>query len=283
MMRLLTHIIHFQFLSLALLKTITDPPLPWKTIEKNPRKTVHSIEKIDNFNGQGAPLLRFRSTLTGPCIGECFANFIMDLDQRRQWDTQIADVTELYPVHDLDSANIAMGFGRYGDCSRLGVGYCLTKAGLGISPREQLTLCGIQDFCHDGADNNDDDDDESSGASCVIWGTEMADKRHNDLFPPGTGRHTRAKSHIFATTLTPTSDTTFDVEYVLQLEIGGSLPTWLTTPIVIDSIKSLFRTAEAFFADDRKGSGLDRYLQDKAAQQASQFNFANHQGLLMTP
>jgi hypothetical protein len=188
----------------------------------------------------------------------------MDLEQRKKWDTQIANVTELYPVNDLDSANIAMGFGRYGDCSRLGVGYCQTKAGLGVSPREQLSICGIQEF---------------ADSSCVIWGTELAE-RHNHLLPAGR-RHTRAKSHIFSTTMTPTSENTFDVEYVLQMEIGGNLPTWLTTPVLIDSVKSLFRTAEGFYADDKTGGALDRFIKEKAA--AKKLNFANYQGLLMTP
>jgi hypothetical protein len=174
------------------------PEMKWKTVESNQRKTIHHIEKIDNFKGLGSPILRFRSSLKGPCVSEMFANLIMSLDERKKWDPQIADVREEYPIHDLDAANIAMGFGKYGDCSRLGVGYCQTKANLGISGREQLTLCGIQDF-QDG--------------STVIWGTEMEDW-HNHLLPDGQ-RHARARSHLFSTTLVPTSDNGFDVEYVL--------------------------------------------------------------------
>jgi len=221
---------------------------------------VHQIEKIDRFDGHAAPLLRFRSTLTGPCIGECFANFIMDLEERKRWDAQIHDVKEVY---SLDRNHPELVFGRYGVCSRLGVGHCLTKAGFGISPREQLTLCGIQDFV-DG--------------SCVIWGKELCE-RHNHLFPPTDERHTRAKSHLFSTTLIPTSDSTFDVEYVLQLEIGGKIPTWLTTPILTDSVKNLFREAESFYKNCSDGSRLDRFLKDKVKSET----FANHHALLMTP
>jgi len=239
---------------------LLDPEnMKWKEIEANHKRTVHKIEKIDNFQGHPAPLLRFRSSLKGPCIGECFADFIMSLEERKKWDKQIEQVYEICPILDLDSANIAMHFGRYGDCSRLGVGYCQTKANLGVTPREQLTLCGIQDF---------------TDGSCVIWGTEM-EEWHNHLLPEGE-RQTRAKSHIFSTTLTPTSENTFDVEYVLQLEVGGKLPTWLTTPIMTDTIKSMFRHAERFFAGSKE---LDIFLEEKAKRD----EFANRHSLLMTP
>ena len=198
--------------------------------------------------------------MEGPCVGELFANFIMELEQRKKWDQQIEQVYEIHPLRDLDSANIAMGFGKYGDCSRLGIGYCQTKANLGISPREQLTLCGIQNF---------------QCGSTVIWGTEM-EESHDHLFPEGQ-RHTRAKSHIFSTTLTPTSPTTFDVEYVLQLEIGGNLPVWLTTPVMYDTIKKLFRTADGVFRG--KCDTLETFLKEKKGQEKSMLQ----QSLLMTP
>jgi hypothetical protein len=221
---------------------------------------VHQIDKIDNFQGNPAPLLRFRSSLKGPCVGECFGKFIMDLDERKKWDAQIQEVYEIYPIYDLDSANIAMGFGRYGDCSKLGIGYCQTKANLGITPREQLTLCGIQDF---------------TDGSCIIWGIELEDW-HNHLMPDGP-RYTRARSHIFSTTLTPTSDNSFDVEYVLQLEIGGKLPTWLTTPICVSTIKGLFQCAEGFYAGN--GGALRVFMDEKATEDS----FADRHSLLMTP
>lgn len=235
--------------------------MKWKTVESNKRKTVHHIDRIDNFQNLGSPILRFRSSLKGPCVGEAFANFIMDVDERKKWDAQIEQVYEYLPIHDLDAANIAMSFGKYGDCSRLGVGYCQTKANLGISGREQLTLCGIQDF-QDG--------------STVIWGTEMEDK-HNHLFPPGE-RYTRARSHLFSTTLVPTGEDSFDVEYVLQLDIGGNMPTWLTAPIVVDTVKSLFRHAEDFFKGE-EGSELHQWIEAKAQQDS----FGQSHSILMTP
>lgn len=223
--------------------------LKWKKVEFNRRKLVHQIDKIDNFQGQPAPILRFRSSMQGPCHGELFAKFIMDLDQREKWDAQIDQVYEIHPLRDLDSANIAMGFGKYGDCVRAGIGYCKTKANLGISPREQLTLCGIQNF---------------DCGSSIVWGVEM-EESHNDLFPEGE-RTTRAKSHLFSTTLTPTGPNSFDVEYVLQLEIGGNLPTWLTTPIMYDTIKKLFRTADGVFRGNCET--LETFIKEKETKES---------------
>jgi hypothetical protein len=222
--------------------------LKWQTVEKKPGGVVHQIDKIDNFQGRRAPILRFRSTLAGPCFGEAFGNFLMDLDMRKTWDDQIEQVYELHPIQDLDYANIAMGFGRYGDCQKLGVGYCQTKANkiINISPREQLTLCGIQNF--------------SNGAA-IIWGTEM-EEWHNHMLP-GDVRHTRAKSHLFCITLTPTSPSTFDVEYALQLDIGGKLPTWITTPVVTENVKKMFRTCDSWFRNT--DGSIDEFLKRKEA------------------
>lgn len=231
----------------------------WKTIESNKKRTVHHIEKIDNFMGLKVPIIRFRSSLKGPCVSDAFANFIMSLDEREKWDPQIADVRELYPILDLDAANVAMSFGKYGDCCRLGVGYCQTKSAFGISPREQLSLCGVQDF-QDG--------------STVIWGTEMEDW-HNHLLPEGE-RHARAKSHIFSTTLIPTSEDSFDVEYVLQMD-GGGLPSWITTPVIIDTVKGLFRYAENFFM----GEGIDSDLHKWIEQKAREDSFLGRHSILM--
>lgn len=184
----------------------------------------------------------------------------MSLDERKRWDDQIDDVYELYPIIDLDSANIEMGFGRYGDCSRLGIGYCRTTKSGPISPREQLTLCGIQNF-NDG--------------SCIIWGTEM--EEHHDHLLPGEKRVERAKSHIFSTTLMPTGENSFDVEYVLQLEAGGKLPQFLTTPVMLGTIKNLFRTAKNFY--NGKDGKLAEYLEEKAKEDM----FLTRHSLLMTP
>jgi hypothetical protein len=224
---------------------------------------VHQIDKIDNFNGQPAPIIRFRSSLEGPCVGEYFADFIMNLDQRKLWDAQIEQVYEIYPIDDLDAANIAMGFGRYGDCARLGIGYCQTKPAAGniIQSREQLTLCGTQDF---------------PDGSCIIWGTEMEDW-HNHMLPPGP-RYTRARSNLFCTTLTPTSDNTFDVEYVLQLNFGGNIPTWLTAPILTETVKNLFTVSKSYYKG--KDGHLEAFLKKKEEEMDS---LVHRHGLLMTP
>jgi hypothetical protein len=235
-------------------------------VESNKRKTVFQLDKIDNFQGLPAPILRFRSSMEGPCVGEYFARFIMDLEERKKWDAQIAQVYERFPIYDLDAVNIAMGFGKnYGECCRLGVGYCQTKGNFAVPPREQLTLCGIQNF-PDGA--------------CVIWGTEM-EEWHNHLLPPGQ-RHTRAKTHLFSTTLVPTSDMSFDVEYVLQLDIGGKIPTWLTEPVLKDTVKSLFNTAAEYFGQAGQGGDLDEYLKQKQNNNDLD-GLAGRNMLLMTP
>jgi hypothetical protein len=235
----------------------------WKKIEGNKRKVVHQIDKIDNFQGLGPPLMRFRASMEGPCHGYMFADFIMNTEKRLKWDPQIDNVCELYPIYDLDAANIAMGFGKYGDCQTLGVGYTLTKAHpIGISPREQLTLCGIQNF-----------DDGSS----LIWGTELEDW-HNHLMPAGE-RMTRAKSHLFSVALVPTGPNTFDAEYSLQLDFGGNLPHWMTAPLVIDSVKSMFGVAKTYFAEG-EGGELDQHIK---AEKIEQEKFLNRNSILFTP
>lgn len=183
-----------------LISAVTDN-LPWKKVESNQKRLVHQIQKIDNFEGIKAPLLRFRSSMKGPCIAHLFSNFLTTEDFRSKWDESLAGVYEKYPIEDLHTVNIAMGMGKYGDCSKVGVGYCTTKPSFGVDSREQLTMCGIQDF-EDG--------------SSIIWGTEM-DTHHDHLLPEDEARRTRAKSHLFATTMVPTGKDTFDVEYIIQL------------------------------------------------------------------
>lgn len=192
---------------------VKHPELKWKKVEDNKRKTVHRIDKADRYQNIKTPLLRFRSTIKGPCIGERFSHFIVDLDERKKWDDQLAHVEEMYPIEDLDAVNAILGDEeRYGSCSRVGVGYSQTKQGI-ISPREQLTLSGVQEY--------------ENGAT-ILWGTEM-EEYHNHLLPEGQ-RHTRAKSHLFSATLVPTGSDSFDVEYLLQMDVGGGLPQFMSTP-----------------------------------------------------
>ena len=87
--------------------------LNWKKYERKPRHTVFQIDKIDNFQGLGCPIVRWRSTIQGPCVGVKFAEFIMNIEERAKWDPQILQVDEIYPIYDVDAANIAMGW-KYG-------------------------------------------------------------------------------------------------------------------------------------------------------------------------
>jgi len=238
----------------------------WNTMEqdKQKKKPVHLVQKIDNFQNLGSPMLRFRSSLEGPCIGERFANFIMNFEERKRWDKQIDAVDELYPIYDTDAANMVMGF-KYGECSRLGVGYCATKPNFVVSGREQLTLCGIQDF-----DNG----------SCVIWGTEMED-RHNHLLP-NVPRRERARSHLFSTVIQPTGPNSFDVEYVLQLDCGGNIMPWMTTPVIVETVKSLFNHARKYFKGG-EGSELAKFLEEQQQMDHTHSLFSDKQGLLLAP
>jgi hypothetical protein len=255
---------------------VKHPELKWKKVEENKRKTVHRIDKADQFQNVNVPLLRFRSSIKGPCIGERFSNFIMDLEERKKWDEQIAKVDEMYPIDDLDAINTLLGDReKYGSCARIGVGYSVTKQGI-ISPREQLICGGMQEF--------------SNGAT-ILWGTEMEDY-HNHLLPEGP-RHTRAKSHLFAATLAPTGPDSFDVEYLLQMDVGGGLPSFMTTPAVTDIVKKLFDHARDYF-EGGEGSELDSYLksrqQEKYEEEVDFFQFdSDHiamnklESLLFTP
>jgi len=215
--------------------------LKWKTVAAKPKNIIHKIEKIDNFQNLKCPLLRFRASLNGELSASAFADFITTIHHRKRWDVQIDNVQELYPVLDLNEINEGqlINNDKYGICTKLGVGYCQTKKNFVIDSREQLTMCGIQRFPKTGA--------------AIIWGTEMED-RHNYLFPKDSERHTRARSHLFCAALVPTDidNNSFDVEYVLQLDSGGNLPTFLTTPVVIEAVKATFKYAKEFY-----GGGYD--------------------------
>jgi len=235
----------------------------WKNLQKSKGKLVSQIDRIDNFQNLGPPLLRWRASMKGPCHGMAFADFIMNTDKRQMWDPQIESVCELYPIFDLDAANIAMGFGKFGDCKKLGVGYTKTKAHpIGISPREQLTLCGIQEM-HDG--------------SALIWGTELEDW-HDHLMPAGE-RQTRARSHLFSIALVPTGEDSFDAEYSLQLDFGGNLPHWMTAPLVLDSVKSMFGVAQPFFETDGSEEVQKRIMEEKIQGE----KFVDRNSILFTP
>lgn len=225
---------------------IHHPEPRWKKVEANDRNTVHRIDKLDSFQNIKTPLLRFRSTIQGPCIGERFSHFIMDLEERKKWDDQIAYQEEMYPIDDVAAVDAMLGdTDRFGNCVRVGVGYVKTKQGI-ISPREQLILGGHQEF---------------QNGSTILWGTEM-EEFHNHLLPPGQ-RHTRAKSHMFVATLAPTGENSFDVEYLLQMDVGGGLPNFITTPAIIEAVKKLFSHAKGYF----EGEDIELFLKAKEEEE----------------
>lgn len=206
----------------------------WKTIESHKKKTVHKIEKIDNFQNLGCPIVRFRASIDGPCIGMKFVDYIVNENERSKWDPQIDKVTNLYPAYDVNDCNIKTNF-KYGEFKMLGIGYTLTKPYMMIDGREQLTLCGLQELPNKGA---------------LIWGVEL-EPRHDDKFPSATARHTRARTHLFSVALAPTKNgTSFDAEYVLQLDCGGNLPSFVTTLVLIDTVKHMFDAAKKDFGNE---------------------------------
>ena len=234
---------------------VKHPELKWKRVEENKKKTVHCVDKADRFQGVKTPILRFRSSIKGPCIGERFSHFILDIDERKKWDENIAMNFEMYPIDpsgeycQIDNA-ILCNSEKYGNCERIGVGYTQTKQGI-ISPREQLILGGMQKY--------------DNGAT-ILWGTEM-EEQHNHLLPDGP-RHTRSKSHLFAATLVPTSSNSFDVEYLLQMDVGGGLPHFMTTPAITDIVKKLFDHTKNYF-EGGEGSELDQYLKSRVKEESS--------------
>ncbi len=112
----------------------------------------------------------------------------------------------------------------------------------------------------------------------MIWGTEL-EEWHNHLLPKRDKRLTRARSHLFSIALVPTGANTFDAEYSLQLDFGGSLPHWMTSPLVLDSVKSMFGVAQPFF-NSGKGGELDEYLKKEKIQQDK---IEDRNSILFTP
>lgn len=106
-----------------------------------------------------------------------------------------------------------------------------------------------------------------SSSTCEFRGTEM-EEWHNHLLP-GDKRHTRAKSHLFSVALTPNGrPESFDVEYILQLEIGGKIPKFMVAPIVSESVKNMFKHAKDVFGG-RDGE-IDAFIAELKAKQAQE-------------
>lgn len=216
----------------------------WKNIDSNPNRLISRIDKIDNFQNKGVPLIRFRSTLQGPAKQRvlCFSELVSTADLRQKWDATNAIIDTIYSAADTKEVEDLQG-NAYGEASLFGIGYCKTKQSV-VSPREQLTLAGLQNF--------------PSGAG-IIWGIELPNDQDH-LFPENQPkRMPRSTTHLFSTTIIPKGDDTFDVEYVLQLEVGG-FPGWLTGPVVIDTVKKMFRFAEGYCKSGLDGGDLAKRL-----------------------
>ena len=202
----------------------------WKHMEHHPNRLISQVDKIDNFQDHGVPLIRVRSSLRGPSKqkGIYFSELISTTELRQKWDATNKIVETIYNAADLDDIKKFQG-DEYGEPVMFGVGYVKTKQSV-VSPREQMTLCGVQNF--------------PSGAS-IVWGVELEEDQDH-LFPKDQPkRMPRSTSHLFAMTLIPTGEETYDVEYVLQLDVGG-LPGWLLGPVVTETVKKMFRFAEKY-------------------------------------
>ena len=184
----------------------------------------------------------FRSSLTGPSNTKqraiCFSELVSTGDLRQRWDATNAIVDTIYNAANLKELEDIQEH-KYGELALFGIGYVKTKQSV-VSPREQLTLCGLQHFPKSGA--------------AIVWGIELEEDQ-NYLFPKEqTKRQPRTTSHLFSTTLIPTGEYTFDVEYVLQVEIGG-FPGWLTGPVVAETVKKMFTFADGYFKSGLEEDG----------------------------
>ncbi|GMH83128.1 hypothetical protein TrVE_jg3731 [Triparma verrucosa] len=211
------------------------PHLKWTPLESHPKNSkshpCYSIEKASY--GPGADLLRFRSLIPGYSDSKKFADMIMTTEERKKWDIQCDEVYQIVPLPPSKLNDVKDG--PSGKCTMLGVGYCRTLHAIGglISPREQLTLCGII---------------EGVGGS-VIWGVELPEEC-DGLFPEGE-RKVRASTDLFGCTLIQ-GEGGFEVEYVLKLDVGGKVPGWTTAPVVVKTVKELFRYARNKFEGEKE-------------------------------
>ena len=107
---------------------MTPDSLVWKTVEKNEKRLVHEIDRIDNFEGTHTPLIRMRSRLRGPEHerGDRFSRLLTDQEFRVQWDPNCAEIYEMYLADDISDIELVME-GKFGECRKFGLGYCRTK------------------------------------------------------------------------------------------------------------------------------------------------------------
>ena len=232
--------------------------LPWRTVQKpNERNKQIAIQKLGDYGDDpkitNVPLWRVRTTVTGRSVLAKMPSLVMDYDVRERWDDAIGSVGEVIPLN-LKEANDVYGKrttgGKYdgGKTTRCGIGHCVTKPAVGglISAREQMTVCGVQEW---GTGNIDGTEEEGA----LVWGFECEDGLHGNLWPENTERETRAKSGIFTIAMLklPESDNvephTYAVEYTLQLAVGGSFPPFAmgaVNAVVINAVKTMFKYAK---------------------------------------
>ena len=126
----------------------TPDSLSWKTVEKNDKRLVHEIDRIDNFEGTHTPLIRMRSRLKGPerNRGDRFSRLLTDEEFRVQWDPNCAEIYEMYLADDIADVDMVME-GKFGKCQKFGLGYCRTKK---VSKIYYCSLLGRRDLCLNG-------------------------------------------------------------------------------------------------------------------------------------
>lgn len=226
----------------------------WKIVQKRTDKNDMSIEQLNNHHlSPGTPLLRLKTTMSGRSVLSRTVALVMDLDQRSAWDDTIAAVSEVHPL-DLVEANKLYG-SKNVIVSRCGIGHAVTKPAMGgiIGAREQLTVCGVNDFF---------DEDDGTAIGSIIWGFECADEFHKDLFPIEFERKTRATTHVFSFAMKKLEENVYDVEYILQLDIGGNFPSWAQSGVtftIVNAVRKMFTYAkEKYFIE---GGPADQFIE----------------------
>ena len=191
----------------------------WKTLEGTPnpprptsatRGRAYSVETLPGYVPT-SQLLRFRARMSGFVDALKFSSLLTTSEHRKRWDATVDDV---YKVSDFDFVPPLPGV-----VAECGVGYCRTRKALAglVSPREQLTLCGVQ---------------EGVGGA-VIWAFELPGGYTDGAgLWPTEGRLTRASTDIFCASLIQ-REGCFEVEYLLSLDVGGGVPRWATTPVIV--------------------------------------------------
>ena len=234
--------------------SVDDPE--WRTVQKpTERNRYVTVQKLVGFGDDESmkqiPLWRLRTTVQGKSVIPRFPSLVTDFDVREVWDDTVGSVEEIIPL-DLAQADATYGGippnSKYngGLSTKCGIGRCVTKPALGglVSAREQMTICGVQEF----------GEKQGSKQGSIVWAFECDDRYHGGLWPEGSERETRAKTGIFSVAMLrlPESEdvapNTFAVEYTLQLSIGGKLPPFAigaVNAVVLSAVKTMFKYAKS--------------------------------------